>query len=94
MLAVYLLQGLHILGLALHTISSVAYHQCHWVRKSKINVAGPDILLHHKLINYEINMQSVDMTLGLGELAVQCNDLSALYYDLYVYTNANSGRQY
>ena len=28
-------------------------------------------------------MQSVDMTLGLGELAVQCNDLSALYYDLY-----------
>ena len=39
-------------------------------------------------------MQSVDMTLGLGDLAVQCNDLSALYYDLYVYTNANSGRQY
>ena len=53
------------------------------IRKSEINVAGPDILLHHKLINYEINMQSVDMTLGLEELAVQCNDLSALYYDLY-----------
>ena len=34
------------------------------------------------------------MNLGLRELAVQCNDLSALYYDLYVYTDADSGRQY
>ena len=38
-------------------ISSIAYYQYHWVHKLKINVASPEILLHHKLINYEINMQ-------------------------------------
>ena len=59
-------------------ISSIAYCQCHWVPEYELDVANPDKLLHHEVMNCRINLQSVDK--ALGELTMQCNALCGLYF--------------